>query len=51
MNADDLGLDWPHIEGMPQPLDDVNEVAELSEVDRRLALRDHATVLDERRPA
>ncbi len=52
MGADRVifGSDWPHIEGMPQPLDYVNEVKELSETDRRLVLRDNARALNERRP-
>ena len=53
MGADRVifGSDWPHIEGMPQPLDYVNEVKELSDADRRLVLRDNAVELNERRPA
>jgi predicted TIM-barrel fold metal-dependent hydrolase len=53
MGADHVifGSDWPHIEGMPQPLDYVNEVKELSDADRRLVLRDNARALNERRPA
>jgi predicted TIM-barrel fold metal-dependent hydrolase len=52
MGADRVifGSDWPHIEGMPQPLDYVNELKELDEGDRRLVLRDNALVLNERRP-
>ena len=53
MGADRVifGSDWPHIEGMPQPLDYVNEVKELSDADRRLVLRDNARLLNDRRPA
>jgi len=52
MGADRVifGSDWPHIEGMPQPLDYVNEVKELSDADRRLVLRDNAVALNERLP-
>ncbi|HUV09682.1 MAG TPA: amidohydrolase family protein [Acidimicrobiia bacterium] len=46
-----FGSDWPHIEGMPQPLDYVNEVKELSDADRRLVLRENAVALNERHPA
>jgi predicted TIM-barrel fold metal-dependent hydrolase len=53
MGADRVifGSDWPHIEGMPQPLDYVNELKELDEADRRLVLRDNAMALNTRRPA
>jgi len=52
MGADRVifGSDWPHIEGMPQPLDYVNELKELGEADRRLILRDNALGLNERTP-
>jgi predicted TIM-barrel fold metal-dependent hydrolase len=52
MGADRVifGSDWPHIEGMPQPLDYVNELKELDDADRRLVLRDNALALNERRP-
>ncbi len=52
MGADRVifGSDWPHIEGMPQPLDYVNEVKELNDTDRRLVLRENAVALNERRP-
>ena len=45
-----FGSDWPHIEGMPQPLDYVNELKELDDADRRLVLRDNTAALNERRP-
>jgi predicted TIM-barrel fold metal-dependent hydrolase len=53
MGADRVifGSDWPHIEGMPQPLDYVNELKELDDADRRLVLLDNALALNERRPA
>jgi predicted TIM-barrel fold metal-dependent hydrolase len=53
MGADRVifGSDWPHIEGMPQPLDYVNELKELDDADRRLVLRDNTLELNDRRPA
>jgi len=36
-----FGSDWPHIEGMPRPLDYVSEVKELPAVDQRKVLRDN----------
>jgi len=36
-----FGSDWPHIEGMPRPLDYVPEVKELSDPDQRRVLRDN----------
>jgi predicted TIM-barrel fold metal-dependent hydrolase len=46
-----FGSDWPHIEGMPTPLDYLPEVAGLSDADRRLVLRDNTRALTELRPA
>ncbi len=53
MGADRVifGSDWPHIEGMPQPLDYVQELKELDDSDRRLVLRDNAMELNTRRTA
>jgi predicted TIM-barrel fold metal-dependent hydrolase len=53
MGADRVifGSDWPHIEGMPKPLDYVAELKELDDDDRRRVLRDNAMELNERRPA
>jgi predicted TIM-barrel fold metal-dependent hydrolase len=53
MGADRVifGSDWPHIEGMPQPLDYVQELKELDDGDRRLVLRDNAMELNTRRTA
>ena len=50
MGADRVifGSDWPHIEGMPRPLDYVAELKELSAADRRLVLRDNARSLNTR---
>ena len=46
-----FGSDWPHIEGMPQPLDYVPELAKLSDADRRRVLLDNVTELNTPRPA
>ena len=53
MGADRVifGSDWPHIEGMPQPLDYVKELKEFSDADQQLILRDNARELTLRRPA
>jgi len=52
MGADRVlfGSDWPHIEGMPAPLDYVPELAKLSDAERRLVLLDNATELNTPRP-
>jgi predicted TIM-barrel fold metal-dependent hydrolase len=51
MGADRVifGSDWPHIEGMPRPLDYVPEVKELPAEDQRRVLRDNTWELT--RPA
>ena len=46
-----FGSDWPHIEGMPQPLDYVVELKELDEGVQRRVLRDNARELNQLRPA
>ena len=53
MGADHVifGSDWPHIEGMPSPLDYLTEVKELDNDDRRLVMRDNPRSLTELRPA
>lgn len=53
MGADRVifGSDWPHIEGMPAPLDYVVETKGLSPEDRRKVLYDNAMELTQRRPA
>jgi predicted TIM-barrel fold metal-dependent hydrolase len=53
MGADRVlfGSDWPHIEGMPSPLDYVVELKELGAGDRRRILYDNVRDLNERRPA
>jgi predicted TIM-barrel fold metal-dependent hydrolase len=44
-----FGSDWPHIEGMPQPLDYVPELAKLDDEAKRRILRENARELNERR--
>ncbi|MGI9431512.1 MAG: amidohydrolase family protein [Myxococcota bacterium] len=53
MGADRVifGSDWPHIEGMPHPLDYVGEISKLDSAKQRLILRDNSLALNERRPA
>jgi predicted TIM-barrel fold metal-dependent hydrolase len=46
-----FGSDWPHIEGMPRPLDYVSELKELDDGARRRVLRENALELTERRPS
>jgi len=52
MGADRVifGSDWPHVEGMPQPLDYAPEVKELDEASKRLVLRDNTDHLTIRQP-
>ena len=52
MGADRVifGSDWPHIEGMPRPLDYVAELKELDDGPRRRVLRDNARTLTARQP-
>ena len=52
MGADRVifGSDWPHIEGMPQPLDYVVELKEFDDYDRRKILLDNTAFLNERQP-
>jgi predicted TIM-barrel fold metal-dependent hydrolase len=40
-----FGSDWPHIEGMPQPLDYLPELAKLDAAQRRMVLHDNAAEL------
>jgi predicted TIM-barrel fold metal-dependent hydrolase len=53
MGADRVifGSDWPHIEGMPQPLDYLVEVKEFDEATQRKILLDNVTALNTPRPA
>ncbi len=52
MGADRVifGSDWPHIEGMPRPLDYAAELKEFDDDTRRKILRDNAHELNTRRP-
>jgi predicted TIM-barrel fold metal-dependent hydrolase len=52
MGADRVifGSDWPHIEGMPKPLDYASELKEFSPEHQQLILRDNARVLNTPRP-
>jgi predicted TIM-barrel fold metal-dependent hydrolase len=45
-----FGSDWPHIEGMPQPLDYVSELKAFDDADRRRILLDNVTELNTPRP-
>ena len=53
MGADHVvfGSDWPHIEGLPSPLDYLAEVEKLDYGDRRLVMRANTRSLTELRPA
>ncbi len=46
-----FGSDWPHIEGMPEPLDYVRELKDFDASARRLILLDNAAELNTLRPA
>ncbi|HZJ25912.1 MAG TPA: amidohydrolase family protein [Acidimicrobiia bacterium] len=46
-----FGSDWPHIEGMPEPLDYVRELEDFDDATQRLILADNAAGLTELRPA
>ncbi len=52
MGADRVifGSDWPHIEGMPEPLDYLAELSAFGEDDTRKIMRDNTRALNERRP-
>jgi predicted TIM-barrel fold metal-dependent hydrolase len=53
MGADRVifGSDWPHIEGMPEPLDYVRELKDFTPDDRRRILYDNVVELTTLRPA
>jgi predicted TIM-barrel fold metal-dependent hydrolase len=53
MGADRVifGSDWPHIEGMPQPLDYVNEIKELDADVMRKVLLENTSALNVPQPA
>ena len=46
-----FGSDWPHIEGLPRPLDYVRDVEHLGADAQQLILRDNVRQLNELRPA
>jgi predicted TIM-barrel fold metal-dependent hydrolase len=46
-----FGSDWPHIEGMPAPLDYLRELKDVDADDRRRILHDNAVELMTLRPA
>jgi predicted TIM-barrel fold metal-dependent hydrolase len=46
-----FGSDWPHIEGLPAPLDYLEDLTHFSDEDRRKIMRDNALGLTELRPA
>jgi predicted TIM-barrel fold metal-dependent hydrolase len=46
-----FGSDWPHIEGMPRPLDYARELAPFDDGAQRQILRDNARALNALRPA
>jgi predicted TIM-barrel fold metal-dependent hydrolase len=46
-----FGSDWPHVEGMPQPLDYAKEVKELDDADLRKVMYSNAVELSTPRPA
>jgi predicted TIM-barrel fold metal-dependent hydrolase len=45
-----FGSDWPHIEGMPRPLDYVTELKDFDDDARRRILRDNVRALNQRHP-
>ena len=45
-----MGSDWPHAEGLPEPIDYVRELAGFSPEDVRRIMRDNALALAQRRP-
>ena len=52
MGADRVifGSDWPHIEGMPEPLHYLAELKGFSDADRRSIMLDNVAHLNEPRP-
>jgi hypothetical protein len=45
-----FGSDWPHIEGMPKPLDYLGDLEKFSDADTLKIMRDNARSLNQRRP-
>jgi predicted TIM-barrel fold metal-dependent hydrolase len=52
MGADHVifGSDWPHIEGLPRPLDYLSEIQDLDDGDRRLVMGDNVRHLNVLQP-
>ncbi len=46
-----FGSDWPHIEGMPEPLDYLGDLVKFDAPTKQLILRDNTRELNELRPA
>jgi predicted TIM-barrel fold metal-dependent hydrolase len=46
-----FGSDWPHIEGLPRPLDYLDEIAEFDAETQRKIMSDNVTELNQLRPA
>jgi len=46
-----FGSDWPHIEGMPQPLDYVADLVKFDDAAKRRILRENTLELSQPRPA
>ena len=46
-----FGSDWPHAEGLTNPLDYLTELNELSDADRDKIMRDNVTELTRLQPA
>jgi hypothetical protein len=46
-----MGSDFPHAEGISEPIDYVHQLAGFSREDVRRIMRDNALALAERRPA
>ena len=53
MGADHVifGSDWPHIEGMPEPLDYARELKDFDTAAQQAILHDNAVALNTRQPA
>ncbi len=45
-----LGSDWPHMEGLPEPRDLLDEIGGIALADQEKILYANATGLNERRP-
>jgi predicted TIM-barrel fold metal-dependent hydrolase len=45
-----FGSDWPHIEGMPEPLDYLADLEKFSADEVRKIMRENVMELNERRP-